>query len=853
MRWWSLCATLSCFRFLSVAAESSTDYNPSKVHVVFMTHLDVGFTDTARNVCDRYFEVYVPRALALADDLRARCNKHDKKKSCPAYRWTQFPWLIQEFLDGLAGCAHRPRTPGEVAALEKGIARDDIVWQANPLNLLTELADPGLWEFGLSMKDKLNARYGKRHGRVAAKLSDVTGLSRSAVPALVASGVRAVHVGYNGVGGLPKVIPTNDTSKSPFERNESFCGFDKGCPAEAVFRFREPTTKSEVFMMIEDNYGTEIDVPSNARVTRMHGRTSSDGIASSSGHNGHVLLFHYSVDNSGVPTVDEVEKFWASVQSRFPHSEVVLSTLDDFVEAALPLKDFASQPEGNLGGARDESEALKIPIVTQELGDSWLYGGAGDPVKLATFREARRLLDGAVRVGKLSRDSWQYQSYMRRLLKGPAEHNWGLSIGSSCVDCRVSSWPGFGSTWVKENFERARYSNELQRYPCNDTNFALGSARWGASVGTCGYGPTEQEWAEQREWMHPLPSWVALRGWTNAFSGSRSEEKHWNAFVHDLEDSLLQFRHPQRPDRGQPIQVPTSTFECGGIRVAFDNVGAVNALSIGRRNASGRTWANSEHTLGRFSYVTYSQADFDEFEKEWNNHFGDFAKPGMDTASPESKVWEPTLRGAWLQSGSDDEVDRKCRFTFELTFAEEATAKYGAPRAVFLQYDVPGHGVSHALDLSVSWFDKPATRLPESMWVSFVPTVHTKRAAAWELDVLGYPVDPLDVIERGTRFMHAVSDKGVTLRDGPDTLSVRMLDSALVAPGDIRHLLRYSSGNEQPDVLNGGMHANIHNNVWGTAFPQWYDDDGLVRFSVELADKDTIVEEGGSAQQVALV
>jgi len=66
-----------------------------------------------------------------------------------------------------------------------------------------------------------------------------------------------------------------------------------------------------------------------------------------------------------------------------------------------------------------------------------------------------------------------------------------------------------------------------------------------------------------------------------------------------------------------------------------------------------------------------------------------------------------------------------------------------------------------------------------------------------------------------------------------------MLDSALVAPGDIRHLLRYSSGNEQPDALKGGMHANIFNNVWGTAFPQWYDDDGMIRFSIEVAGRES--------------
>jgi len=837
MSWLTRLHVLCVACSISVPVESTPSADPRKVHIVYMTHLDVGFTDTSRNVCDLYFEVFIPCALKLAADLRARCNK-TVERTCPAYRWTQFPWLIQEYLDGLAGCAHRQRTPGEVVELESGIARDDIVWHANPLNLLTEFADEGLWEFGLQMKNNLNLKYGKQHGRVAAKLTDVTGLSRSALPALVASGVRAVHVGYNGVGGLPKVVSTNDTNTTPFERGESFCGHDKGCPAEAVFRFKEPTTEAEIFMMIEDNYGTEIAVPGNARLARVAGRD----VSGSDGDGAHILLLHYTADNSGVPTIDEVEKFWAGVQTRFPHSEVVLSTLDDFSEEAFPLRELVSQPAARRHDDKQdmnkEAAKLKFPLVTQEIGDSWLYGGAADPVKLATFRQARRLLDEAVRAGKILCNSWQYQSYMRRLLKGPAEHNWGMSIASSCADCRVPTWPGFGSTWVNENFQRARYSTELQRYTCTDDKFSPGSARWGSSVGVCGYGPTEQEWAEQREWMHPLPSWSALRGWTRALAGSGGDEQRWNSFVHDLENSLLQFRLPERPVHGDRIHLPMPTYTCGGVEVAFDTFGAVNFLRSKHHGVSGRDWANSEHTLGKFSYVTYSQGDFDVFEKEWNNHGGDFGKPGMASANPESKVWEPTVKGAWLQNRNDGGDDRQCQFTFELSLAEEASEKYGAPRSVFLQYNVPGQSALSVLDLSLSWFNKTATRLPESMWVSFAPFVN-QGDAAWELDVMGYPVDPLDVIERGTRFMHAVSDKGASLKDGPHTLSIRMLDSALVAPGDIRHLLRYSSGNEQPDALKGGMHANIFNNVWGTAFPQWYDDDGMIRFSIEVAGRES--------------
>ena len=40
-----------------------------KVHVVFKTHLDVGFTDTAENVLNSYKAHFIPDAVHLAEKL----------------------------------------------------------------------------------------------------------------------------------------------------------------------------------------------------------------------------------------------------------------------------------------------------------------------------------------------------------------------------------------------------------------------------------------------------------------------------------------------------------------------------------------------------------------------------------------------------------------------------------------------------------------------------------------------------------------------------------------------------------------------------------------------------------------
>ena len=54
--------------------------------------------------------------------------------------------------------------------------------------------------------------------------------------------------------------------------------------------------------------------------------------------------------------------------------------------------------------------------------------------------------------------------------------------------------------------------------------------------------------------------------------------------------------------------------------------------------------------------------------------------------------------------------------------------------------------------------------------------------------------------------------------------------SPLVAPGK-PSLLDFN--NDQPD-MNGGMHFNLYNNIWGTNFPMWYDEDARFRFRLRI-------------------
>ena len=84
-----------------------------KVWVIHKTHLDIGFTDSAAAVLDRYLNTFIPGAIATA---RA-CNQGGKKN----FVWTVGSFLIQLYLEqgrdpGLLEQAIRERDEARLAA-----------------------------------------------------------------------------------------------------------------------------------------------------------------------------------------------------------------------------------------------------------------------------------------------------------------------------------------------------------------------------------------------------------------------------------------------------------------------------------------------------------------------------------------------------------------------------------------------------------------------------------------------------------------------------------------------------------------------------------------------------------------
>jgi len=273
---------------------------------------------------------------------------------------------------------------------------------------------------------------------------------------------------------------------------------------------------------------------------------------------------------------------------------------------------------------------------------------------------------------------------------------------------------------------------------------------------------------------------------------------------------------------------PNQTISTKFFDVKLDTTGSLVYLK--QTSPKVYAWAAVDHPLAKFIYQTFVYEDFHIFNSVYNNRCygyvcGDFAKVRMNDTYSIHADWDPTVLNIFEKNYPD-----RVELLVELYLEKILSNTFGAPRQIYLTYAFSN--TLPQIDITLQWFEKPATRLPEAMWLKFSPIVSNPRL--WEMDVMGSPVSPYEVVVNGSRHLHGIWS-GVTYNDTANNIvfGIESKDANLVAPGDTEHLL-FFDGETQPEV-EGGMHFNIFNNLWGTAFNQWYDNDARFRFTLHFS------------------
>jgi hypothetical protein len=273
---------------------------------------------------------------------------------------------------------------------------------------------------------------------------------------------------------------------------------------------------------------------------------------------------------------------------------------------------------------------------------------------------------------------------------------------------------------------------------------------------------------------------------------------------------------PKLPWIGHPL-IENKTIDSSWLTGLGDPyTGALTKLT---HKPSKRILADFAHTLAWLRYQTFSEEDYERFfhqyirPEEQNNGWSreDFTKPGIEKAHPISRFWRLEATGFY---GEDNEC------WFGLNLEEESEANYSCPRVFYLRYVF--NNEKPEIDIDLLWFEKRACRLPEALWLSFEPP--QPQGAKWFIEKLGQEISPLDVVENGNRHLHACSR--VRMESDDLVMTIESLDAPLVAPGR-PSLLNFN--NELPDMTQG-VHFNLYNNLWGTNFPMWLEDDCRFRF-----------------------
>ena len=648
-----------------------------EVHVIFKTHLDVGFTDYAHNVVNRYMTRFIPDAIALARRLEAEYPDEP-------FSWTVGSWLVHEYL--------RRASAEQVETMEAAI-RDGLVhWHAMPFTTHTEFMDADLLRYGLSLSRQLDERFNRQ--TIAGKMTDVPGHTRAMIPLLQEAGVVFFHVGVNPAATVPDVPP--------------------------LFIWRDEATSTSIIVAYQKVYGDVMLLPGTSAAV--------------------ALVF--TGDNLGPPSIESVHETYASLRQQFPDARFIGSSLDAVARLLIEAK-----PE--------------LPVITSEIGDTWIQGVGTDPTKVSQYRELLRLRHEWRNANRI--DTTTLNRLQHALIMIP-EHTWGMDLKTHLQDY--------------ENYKTEALT-QARKLP-NFVNF-------------------ERSWAEQRTYIDD--ALVALDG---------------TPLKAEAEQRLESIR-PQRPALTDYKASDTYRYQTERWVIEIDPTNG--ALVHLEDRHSSQILANAAHRLGLLTYETFSTGDFDRYWHQYirDRELGDVrvwahpdnTKPGLKVEAHGS--WQPVVQAIHRQEDATN-----TRILIEAALPGESQ-RIGAPAALYLEYILG----AEALGITLKWFNKPACRLPEAFWLSFNPLLAS--SGTWHIHKLGRRIDPRDVISNGARTLHSF-DEGVSYSD--PRLTIQSLDAALVAPSR-PSLLDFH--NQIPD-MSGGMHFNLYNNIWGTNFPMWFEDDAQFRF-----------------------
>ena len=165
-------------------------------------------------------------------------------------------------------------------------------------------------------------------------------------------------------------------------------GVNPACPIPNVpefCRWRD-TDGSELILVYQQDYGSENILPGGKAV----------------------ISINFTGDNHGPHSYEKVKEIYADLHKRYPNARLVACSFNEIAEELIVMQD-------------------QLPVVTSEIGDTWIYGYGSAPIRMAKFRALSELYSQWLREKKIDKNSDAALDFVLELGL-IAEHTQGVDV-----------------------------------------------------------------------------------------------------------------------------------------------------------------------------------------------------------------------------------------------------------------------------------------------------------------------------------------------------------------------------------------------------------------------------------------
>lgn len=482
-----------------------------------------------------------------------------------------------------------------------------------------------------------------------------------------------------------------------------------------------------------------------------------------------ILYFDHTLDNRGTPEPKKITEKLEKIENEFPGYTAEAGTLDEFA-------DIIWEKRGEL------------PVVTDELGDTWIHGAAADPYKAAALRELIQLKNSWLESGEMKRNSAEYIRFTDYLMC-VAEHTCGMDM---------KTYLGDYEHYLKKDFQKVRSrGTSIIHHPFRDypQNMIIAMGRLVGSNKKASYSAIERSWAEQRKYIEDA---------VYCLSGERRKQ---------AQEALKRLR-PQSPAKYKKEFDTDTELSAGKWRFKLNSMGGVGKLTCDGDEVI------KQNDAPVVEYIGFDDSDYDFWLNNYsrnidiNAHWAvsDFARPLLKYVKGKYPSGRFEYKPCGIYSAGENAVavDLKC--------ADNACEELGAPRLIQITYTLSESGL-HA---ELAWFGKDANRLTEAIYFHLSPA-----GGKFELKKIGEWVDPYGIVENGGKNLHAVQCARLQTKERKYIFTNR--HAPLISPGKGK-ILHYD--NKIEDISKDGITYVLQDNVWGTNFPLWYEENALFDFDI---------------------